>query len=109
MKKIIAALVLAAASTSAFAHGGFHGGYGGYHGGYGGYYRGGNNWIGPALIGGIIGYELAQPRVIYQQPPVVVQQQPQVIYQNSTQPMYRYEYIWDASCGCEHQVLVRIN
>ena len=79
-------------STAAFAdRDDYHGrgyGYRGYrevheyhHGGY-------NNWVAPALIGGIVGYELSrpyynQPQVIYTQPQVIYQQQPQVIY---TQP-----------------------
>jgi hypothetical protein len=54
----------------------------------------GQHWVGPALIGGIVGYSLAQPRyyygpygyttpppVIIQQAPVVVQQQPPVYVQ----------------------------
>ena len=80
MKKVLLAmsLVLLAGSASA------HGFYGGYHGGY--YrapYYGGGGWIAPALIGGVIGYELSRPRpVIVEQPPVVVQQQPVIVQQN---------------------------
>ena len=54
------------------------------------------HWVGPALIGGVIGYSLAQPRyyygpygytvppqpVIIQQAPVIVQQQQPVIVNN---------------------------
>jgi len=95
MKKLIVALTLAATSTAALADG--H--WGGHGGGYGGGYRGGYNhyenhyhgggfggggWVGPALIGGIIGYGMAQPR--YYPEPVIIQQQPQVIYQ---QPQYQ--------------------
>ena len=35
-------------------------------------------WVAPVVIGGVIGYELSQPRppvVISQQPPVIIQQQ----------------------------------
>jgi hypothetical protein len=41
--------------------------------GYRGYgYRG---WVAPAVVGGVIGYEIArQPQVIIQQQPVIVQQ-----------------------------------
>ena len=50
-----------------------------------GYWRpvhgGGWNWVAPAVIGGVIGYEIARPPV-YTQPPVVVQQPPVVIQQN---------------------------
>jgi hypothetical protein len=54
-----------------------------HHGGHyrGGYY-GGGNWVAPALIGGVIGYELSRPR--YYEPPVVVQQ-PVIVQQ---QPVY---------------------
>lgn len=47
--------------------------------GYRGY--GYNGWVGPAVVGGVIGYELSRPRetVIVQQPPVIVQQQPVVV------------------------------
>ena len=47
-----------------------------------GHYRGGNNWIAPAIIGGIIGYELNRQR--YYEPPVIVQS-PVIIQQ---QPIY---------------------
>ena len=83
MKKLALALsVLALLGTaSAQAHGpyrsfGWHGGY--YHGGYGC----GGCWVAPALIGGVVGYELARPEtVVVEQPPVVVQQAPTVIQQ----------------------------
>ena len=106
MKKILASLLLLLSST-AFADGHF-GGHGGYHGGGGYYHSHGTNWVAPALIGGIIGYELAQPRVIYTQPPVVYQYpvQPQAIPE-STPYGYHYETILDASCNCYRNVLVR--
>ena len=73
MKKLLLALsMLAVVGTSnAQWH---HHGY--YRGGYGG------NWVAPALIGGVIGYELSRPR--YYEPPVVVQQ-PVIVQQ---QPVY---------------------
>jgi hypothetical protein len=77
MKKLITAFVLSAglgscavpASAQGFHH--HHGYYRGYNGG----------WVAPAIIGGVIGYELSRPR--YYEPPVVVQQP--VIVQ---QPVY---------------------
>ena len=53
------------------------------------HYRGGgyNNWIAPAIIGGVIGYELNRPR--YYEPPVVVQQPviiQQPVYSATIQP-----------------------
>ena len=38
-------------------------------------------WVGPALIGGIIGYELGRPNTVYvQQQPVIIQQQQPPVY-----------------------------
>ena len=42
--------------------------------------NGGWNWMTPALIGGIIGYEISRPPV-YTPPPIVVQQPPVIIQQ----------------------------
>ena len=64
MKKILTILLLTVGAT-AMAHGPHYHGYW-RHGG------GGNwNWVAPAVIGGVIGYEIARPN-----PPVVVQQMP---------------------------------
>ena len=60
MKKFL--LLLIFASTTAMAQ---------HHHGYWRHGNGGWNWVAPAIIGGVIGYEIAQPR-----PPVVVIQQP---------------------------------
>jgi len=82
MKKILLALSLLAAlgSASAQAHCCYRGGW------HGGYYSGGG-WVAPALIGGVIGYELSRPSTVYVepqpvivQPPVSVVQQPPVGY-----------------------------
>lgn len=73
MKKFIL-LLLVLASTS-YAHEGFR--HHGYYGG--GYYN--NNWVAPAIIGGVIGYELSRPRPVYVEPQPVIIQQPPVIYQ----------------------------
>lgn len=76
MKKLLAVLLLTV-SVSAFAQ---H-----HHHGHHGYWRhhGGNNWVwvAPALIGGIIGYEISRSQPPVVQPPVIVQQ-PQVVTQN---------------------------
>jgi hypothetical protein len=70
MKKVLLALALLA-SAPAFAQHYHHHYYGGYRGG----------WVGPAIVGGFIGYELSQPRtVVVQQQPVIVQNPP-VVYQ----------------------------
>lgn len=91
MKKILLCLVLLASSISAQAHG---------------YYR--NGWVGPALIGGVLGYELARPRY-YEQPVVIVQQPPVYVQQPAPAPVpygYRFTQILDANCNCYRTVLV---
>jgi hypothetical protein len=108
MKKIITALALIGLTTTPALADGYRGHHGGYHGGYGHYgnHYHGNDWIAPAIIGGIVGYAIAQPRTVYVQP------QPQVIYQPqvySTIPPggYHYETILDAYCNCYRTVLVQ--
>jgi hypothetical protein len=77
MKKLILALSLLAVIGTASAHGPH--GIGGWRGGY---YGGGCGgcWIAPAVIGGVIGYELTRPSTIYVEPqPVVIQQSQPVV------------------------------
>jgi hypothetical protein len=75
MKKIISGLVLVLLAGTASAQWRHHGYCCGPS--YGG-------WVGPAIIGGIVGYELARPAppVIVQQPPVIIQQPPIVTDSN---------------------------
>jgi hypothetical protein len=110
MKKLAIVLSLIALFGTATAqahewHGGYRGGY--YHGGcYG------CGWVAPALIGGVIGYELSRPApVIVEQPPVVVQQ-PSVVY---TQPQtvvqappagYHWQEMIDPATNTKKIVLV---
>lgn len=62
-------LVLASTANAQWHHG--------YH--RGGVYYGGQHWIAPALIGGVIGYELSrQQPVVVQQQPIIVQNPPMV-------------------------------
>jgi hypothetical protein len=102
MKKIISGLVLVVLAGSASAQWGRH-----HHH----HYNGGNSygWVAPALIGGIIGYELSRPNVVVQQPPVVVQQ-PQVYTDTNTVVinglLYRKQYITTVD-GVTQEVLVR--
>jgi hypothetical protein len=45
-------------------------------------YRGpGMGWVAPAIVGGIIGYELSRPYIYYTPQPVVIQQPPVYIAQ----------------------------
>ena len=78
MKKIIAGLLLSLTIIApAHAHGFGRGGY-----------RGGFGWVAPAMVGGVIGYEIAQPRppvIVTQQPPIVIQQPP-IVQQTNCSP-----------------------
>ena len=87
MKKLALAIALLTTATVASAHD--HGGFrGGYHGGYYGGYHGGGGWVAPAIIGGVIGYELAHP--YYYAPPPVTYVQPPVVYQQPVAPVCTY-------------------
>jgi len=103
MKKLIAVLLLAT-STLASAHDGrgFRGGY------YGGYHHGsGIGWVAPAVIGGVIGYELARPEtvVVEQQQPSVIVQQPQTVVQ--APPVgYHWQEMVDPQTGVRKIVAV---
>jgi hypothetical protein len=67
MKRLLLVLTLLT-STTAFAQ--HHGHWARHSNGWG--------WVAPVVVGGVIGYELAQPR-----PPVIVTQQPPVIIQQT--------------------------
>ena len=103
MKKILVALLLALTASTAFAHGG--GGYG-YRGGYrGGYHEHWVRFVGPAVIGGIIGYELHHERPYRRDPVVIYRESP--MYMGQSVPYgYHYESILDGRCNCYRSVLV---
>jgi len=102
-KGLIALLLLF--SSSAFAQHFHH-----HHHRHGGWHY---NWIGPTIIGGVIGYEIARsqqpaPVIIQQQPPIIIQQPPidpnnYVIIDGVT---YRKQLINDN--GVWREVLIRI-
>jgi len=96
VKKLILALVLLSGVASAEAC--CYRGYG-YHP-YG--------WVGPAVIGGVIGYELARPPVVVQQPVIV--QQPPVVYQQPQLPVppvgYHYQLMINPQNNYQQYVLV---
>jgi len=79
MKKIlIVASALLILCTEASAHGGYYAPAPRYYGYNNGYVRPHNNWVGPAIIGGVIGYGITRPYyppVYVQPPPVYVQPQ----------------------------------
>ena len=101
MKKILITLLLALSASVAFAHGGE-----GYRGGYrGGYHEHWGRFVGPAVIGGIIGYELHHERTYRREPVVIYRESP--IYMGQSVPYgYHYESILDARCNCYRSVLV---
>jgi hypothetical protein len=100
MKKILIALSMLAVVGTASAQWHHHG-----------YYRGGGcygcGWIAPAIIGGVIGYEInrANPPVVVQQQPSVIIQQPQTVVQ--TPPLgYHWEEMIDPQTGARKIVAV---
>jgi hypothetical protein len=101
MKRFIT-LILLTVSMSAMAQYPHHN-----HRGYGGW-----GWVAPAVIGGVIGYEIARPApVVVQQPPIVVQQPP-VVVQQPTDVVYingiAYRKQLMLVNGVYQEVLIRI-
>jgi len=113
MKKLLCVVLLA---LSGFAQADGPGGFRHREWQHEPHYRTGGDWVGPALIGGIIGYELSRPRY-YEPPPVVVQrpvivQQPTIVYPPVSAPPYppagfHYEQMLDGYCNCYRTVLVQ--
>ena len=102
MKKTILALSLLAIVGTASAHEGFRGYRGGYY--HGGCY--GCGWVAPALIGGVIGYELSRPSTVYIEPqPSVVYVQPQPTVQ-APPPGYHWQQMIDPQTNTQKIVLV---
>jgi len=99
MKKLLVVFLLSVVSLPAsLAHGqGFRNHYG-YRGGccYGG------GWVGPAVIGGVIAYELSRPRPVYVEPPIIYTQ-PQVIVQ---QPIVQQPTVQSPPYGYHWQEMI---
>jgi hypothetical protein len=74
MKKILLTFIIALAAVPAMAQWHHHHCC----------YRGG--WVGPALIGGVVGYELSRPRTVVVEQPIIVQQPQQPIIVPSAAP-----------------------
>ena len=80
MKKLLVSTLLALGLISTAGAHGWHGGY------RGGYYGCGSCWVAPAIVGGVIGYELARPNYYVEPAPVVIQQQPVIVQGQSCSP-----------------------
>lgn len=96
-------MVMLLTATSALADGRGH--YDRHYYGHGGH---SSDWLAPLIVGGVVGYVIAQPR----QQTVIVQQpayQPLPQYVPATEPIYQYQDIYDANCACYRRVLVQIN
>ena len=101
MKKLLIGLAMLATSSASFADG--------YHHYRPAYHSHSDSWVAPLIVGGIAGYIIAQPRqqtIIVQQP--VYQPLPSYV-PATTEPIYQYQDIYDATCGCYRRVLVQIN
>jgi hypothetical protein len=75
----------------------------------GGYYRGGYGygWVAPAIVGGVIGYELSRPNTVYVEPqPSVVYLQPQPTVQAPPPAGYHYAQMIDPKTNQYTVVLV---
>ena len=66
------------------------------------HHHGGPGWIAPIVIGGVLGYALAQPRVVVASPPPPAYYPPAPVAPYG----YHYETIVDAGCNCYRTVLV---
>ena len=95
--KLLLALILAVTSVGTMAQWHHHGGYCCYRGGYGG------GWIAPALVGGVIGYELSKPNTVYVEPAPVIVQQP-IIQQPPVG--YHWQQMIDPQTNTQKIVLV---
>jgi hypothetical protein len=97
--KLLLALILAVTSAGTMAQWHHHGGYCCYRGGYGG------GWIAPALVGGVIGYELSRPNTVYVEPaPVIVQPPVSVVQQPPVG--YHWQQMIDPQTNTQKIVLV---
>ena len=102
MKKLLLAFSLLSLIGSASAHGPYR--MGGWHGGY---YGGGCGgcWIAPAVIGGLVGYELTRPTTVVVEQPSVVYTQPQTVVQ--VPPVgYHWQEMLDPQTGIKRVVAV---
>jgi len=104
MKKFLLPIILSAGlGTCAVSHAdGWHHGGGHY------VYRPGFGWVVPAVVGGVIGYEISrpvQPNVVVVQPQPVYPA-PQVVPPQAPAG-FHWEALLDASCNCYRTVAVQ--
>lgn len=107
MRKLITAIVLAVVATTSFAQHGVrdirNGTY--HYGGHSHIHHSNRDWVGPLIIGGVIGAVIASQN----QQPVIIHQ-PQVIVQPPVYtPIYRNVEVYIAECNCYRVVTVQIN
>jgi hypothetical protein len=63
-----------------------------------------NNWVVPLVIGGVLGYALAEPR---RESVTYVSTAPApIVY--SPQPVYREQWVYFSDCDCQRKVLVPV-
>lgn len=117
MRSLVVAFVAVVLSVSAFA-GGRHGhhnvGVPQYHlpvhtqihNHYHTHRRSSNDWVGPLILGTIIGVAISQPAPA---PAPVIVTPPPVIVMPQAQPMYRHIDVFIPECNCIRTILVPIN
>ena len=84
-------------------------------GGWGGWGGEGVGWVAPALIGGALGYALAQPQTVYVQPQTVYMPPPPAIIGPAgaytgppPKPLYQQVVEFSPQCNCNIQVLRQV-
>lgn len=97
MKKLLLALSLIGLSV-ADAHGPYRS-----FGWHSGYYGCGGCWVAPAVIGGVVGYELSRPNTVILEQPSVIVQQPIV---QSPPIGYHWQEMIDPQSGIKRVVAV---
>ena len=97
MKKLLLASLLATLSTTAIADGYYNRNY----------HSNGNDVLLPLIVGGTLGYIIAQPRTVVVQQPQYAPL-PSYVPANN-EPIYQYQNIYDGNCACYRRVLVQIN
>lgn len=97
MKKLLLASLLATLSTTAIADGYYNRNY----------HSNGNDVLLPLIVGGTLGYIIAQPRTVVVQQPQYAPL-PSYVPANN-EPIYQYQNIYDGNCACYRRILVQIN